>query len=67
MTNRMLQAIGTGRRALDPDGLPVATRSVYPNRRISATQLRAEFPQAAAACTHTKDVTKLMPAKGDQK
>lgn len=67
MTNRMLQAIGTGRRALDPDGRPVATRSVYPNRRISATQLRAEFPQAAAACTHTKDVTKLMPAKGDQK
>jgi len=66
MTNRMLQAIGTGRRALDPDGRPVATRSVYPARRIATAQLRAEYPQAAAACTHTRDVTKLLPAKGDK-
>lgn len=29
MTNRMFQAIGTGRRALDPDGQVVATRQVY--------------------------------------
>ena len=28
-------------------------------------QLRAEYPQAAAACTDTKDVTKLLPAKGE--
>jgi len=66
MTNRMLQAIGTGRRALDPDGRPVATRSVYPARRIATAQLRAEYPQAAAACTHTRDVTKLLPAKGEK-
>ena len=66
MTNRMLQAIGTGRRALDPAGKPVATRSVYPNRRIDVTRLRAEYPQAATACTVTKDVTKLLPARGDK-
>jgi putative phage-type endonuclease len=66
MTNRMLQAIGTGRRALDQAGRPVATRSVYPNRRIDVKRLRAGYPQAAAACTVTKDVTKLLPAKGDQ-
>jgi putative phage-type endonuclease len=65
LTNRMLQGIGTGRRALDPAGRPVATRSVYPNRRIAVAQLRAEYPEAAAACTVTKDVTKLLPAKGD--
>jgi putative phage-type endonuclease len=66
MANRMLQAIGTGRRALDPAGRPVATRSVYPNRRIDVTRLRAEHPQAAAACTVTKDVTKLLAARGDK-
>jgi putative phage-type endonuclease len=66
MTNRMLQAIGTGRRALDPAGKPVATRSVYPNRRIDTSALRAGYPAAAAACTVTKDVTKLLPARGDK-
>lgn len=66
MTNRMLQAIGTGRRALDPAGKPVATRSVYPNRRIDTAALRAGYPAAAAACTVTKDVTKLLPARGDK-
>jgi hypothetical protein len=66
MTNRMLQAIGTGRRALDPAGRPVATRSVYPNRRIDTGKLRAGYPDAAAACTVTKDVTKLLPARGDK-
>ena len=66
MTNRMLQAIGTGRRALDQAGRPVATRSVYPNRRIDTGKLRESYPDAAAACTVTKDVTKLLPAKGDK-
>jgi len=66
MTNRILQAIGTGRRALDPAGRPVATRSVYPHRRIDVSALRAGYPQAAAAHAVTRDVTKLLPAKGDK-
>jgi putative phage-type endonuclease len=64
MTNRMLAAIGTGRRAIEAGtDEVVATRSVYPNRRISTTALRAGYPDAAAACTVTKDVTKLLPAR----
>jgi len=64
MTNRMLAAIGTGRRAVEAGtDEVVATRSVYPNQRISTTALRAGYPEAAAACTVTKDVTKLLPAK----
>jgi putative phage-type endonuclease len=64
MTNRMLAAIGTGRRAIEAGtDEVVATRSVYPNRRISTTALRNDYPDAAKACTVTKDVTKLLPAK----
>lgn len=63
MTNRMLAAIGNGRRAIDPDGQVTATRSAYPHRRISTTALRDMFPDAARACTVTRDVIKLLPAK----
>ncbi len=64
MTNRMLAAIGTGRRAIEAcTEQVVATRSVYPNRRIDTRALRASYPDAAKACTVTKDVTKLLPAK----
>jgi len=67
MTNRMLAAIGTGRRAIEADtGELVATRSVYPNRRIDTKTLRAGYPGAAAACTVTKNVTKLLPAKTEK-
>jgi putative phage-type endonuclease len=67
MANRVLQAIGTGHRALDPDGKPVATRSVYEDRRVSVTLVRERHPAVAAECTVTKDVTKLLPARGDKK
>lgn len=64
MTNRMLHAIGSGRRAVEAGTSEVvATRSVYPNRRISTSMLRQDYPDAAAACTVTRDVTKLLPAK----
>jgi putative phage-type endonuclease len=64
MTNRMLAAIGDGRRAIEAGtDEVVATRSVYPNRRIDTRALRAAHPDAAAECTVTRDVTKLLPAK----
>jgi putative phage-type endonuclease len=64
MTNRMLQAIGNGRRAVEAGtDEVVATRSVYPNRRISTSMLRQDYPDAARACEVTRDVTKLLPAK----
>lgn len=64
MTNRMLQAIGNGRRAVEAGtDEVVATRSVYPNRRISTSALRQDYPDAAKACEVTRDVTKLLPAK----
>lgn len=63
MANRVLAAIGDGRRAADPAGQPVATRSVYDQSRIDVGMLRAAHPAAAAACTVTKPVTKLLPAK----
>jgi len=67
MTNRMLAAVGTGRRAIETGtGEVVATRSVYPARRISTAALREGYPDAAAACTVTKDVTKLLPAKPEK-
>jgi putative phage-type endonuclease len=66
MSNRVLQAIGTGHRALDPDGKPVATRSVYEDRRVSVTLVRERHPAVAAECIVTRDITKLIPARGDK-
>lgn len=64
MTNRVLQAIGTGRRAIEAGtGQVIATRSVYPERRIATAALRQDYPDAAKACEVTRDVTKLLPAK----
>jgi putative phage-type endonuclease len=64
MTNRVLQAIGTGRRAIEAGtGHVIATRSVYPERRIATAALRQDYPDAAKACEVTRDVTKLLPAK----
>lgn len=63
MANRVLAAVRSGRRAVDPAGRLVATRSVYPQSRINIGRLRAEHPAVAAACTVTKPVTKLLPAK----
>jgi putative phage-type endonuclease len=63
MTNRVLAAMGTARRAVDPAGRPVATRSVSEPRRISASKLRESWPEAAAACTVRKPETRLTPAK----
>jgi putative phage-type endonuclease len=66
MTNRMLAAIGTGRHGINGyTGETVATRSVSSPKRINADQLRAEYPAAAAACTHPPEhpEIKLTPAK----
>jgi putative phage-type endonuclease len=54
LTNRVLDAIGDGRRAVatGPGGEVIATRSASEPKRVNADQLRAEYPAAAAACTH---------------
>jgi putative phage-type endonuclease len=65
MANRVLQAIGNGRRAVDDrTGEPIATRSVSRPKRVSTTLLRERYPAIAAECTpEPKPVIKLLPAK----
>jgi putative phage-type endonuclease len=66
LSNRVLEAIGDGRRAVDErTGEPIATRSASEPKRVNGAQLRAEYPAAAAACTHGPEhpEIKLTPAK----
>ena len=67
LTNRVLDAIGDGRRAVaaGPGAAVIATRSASEPKRVNADQLRAEYPAAAAACTHPPEhpEIKLTPAK----
>jgi putative phage-type endonuclease len=64
MANRMLAAIGGGHRGVNGyTGDAVATRSVYDSKRIDVGKLRENHPAAAAACTVTSTVSKLLPAK----
>jgi putative phage-type endonuclease len=66
LTNRVLQAIGDGRRAVDErTSEHIATRSASEPKRIDGAQLRLEYPAAAAACTHGPEhpEIKLTPAK----
>jgi putative phage-type endonuclease len=65
MTNRVLVAIGDGRRAVDErSGEAIATRSVSHPKRISPDLLRAKYPAIAAECTpEPKPVIKLLAAK----
>jgi len=64
MTNRLLAAIRDGRRAVEArTGVPVATRSAYPQKRISTSMVRDRYPAIAAECEKTSTVIKLLPAK----
>jgi putative phage-type endonuclease len=68
MANRVLAAVGGGRRAVlpspDPAGEPVATRSVSYPKRIDIDTLRRAYPDVAAKCTpEPRAVVKLLPAK----
>jgi putative phage-type endonuclease len=70
LSNRVLEAIGDGRRAVDErTGEHIATRSASEPKRINGAQLRAEYPAAAAACTHGPEhpEIKLTPAKPKEK
>ena len=69
MTNRLLQAIGDGRRAVEAcTELPVATRSVSYPKRVSTPLLRQKYPAIAAECTpEPKPEVKLTPAKIKEK
>ena len=64
MTNRVLEAIGGGRRAIEANTeLPVASRQVYDQKRISSSLVRERHPAVAAECTTTSTVRKLVPAR----
>jgi len=65
MTNRVLDAIADGRRAIEAaTGERVATRSVSHPRRLSAGLVRERYPDVAAACTTEPErQVKLIPAR----
>ncbi|HEY9411763.1 MAG TPA: YqaJ viral recombinase family protein [Jiangellaceae bacterium] len=63
LTNQIRHAMGDAKKALDPDGGKVATRSVYEKPGVHITRLRAEFPDAYEACRTTSTVDKLTPAR----
>lgn len=68
MTARMLAAIGSGRRAVDRNGEPLATRSVSHPKRIDTQLLRSKHPDVARECTRDpKPEVKLTPAKESKK
>lgn len=62
-TNRILAAIGGGRRALSRDGEVVATRSVHDRTSVDTKRLRTELPDVAAQYSTTAPVTRLNPPK----
>lgn len=63
LTNQVRAAMGDAKKALDPDGSKVATRSVYQRSGVHITRLRAEFPDAYEACRTTSTVDKLTPPR----
>jgi putative phage-type endonuclease len=64
MANRLLDAIGGGKRAIEAcTGLPVAGRQVYDQKRVSSALVRERHPAVAAECTATSTVRKLVPAR----
>lgn len=64
LTNKLLQAMGSARKVLDPDGELLATRSVSEPERIDTKRLRAEYPDVARAVTKPpKPEIRLTPAK----
>jgi predicted phage-related endonuclease len=62
LTNELRAAMGDAKYAVH-DGEKVATRSVYDQRRADIERLRAEFPDAYAACLKTSTVDKIIPAR----
>ena len=63
LTNQIRHAMGDAKKAVDPDGGKVATRSVYEQTRVDAKRLRTEFPEAFAACRVASTVDKLTPSR----
>lgn len=63
--NRILRALGTARRAVDPGrgGQAIATRQVYDQKRVSSALVRERYPAVAAECSTTSTVSKLVPAR----
>lgn len=61
--NRLRAAMGDARRALTPDGTPIATRSVYERTGIDTRRLRADYPDAYEACRTVSTVDKITPAR----
>lgn len=61
--NTLRAAMGAAKTAVDPGGHKVATRSVYETAGLDRARLRAEWPQAWAACRTTTTVDKLTPSR----
>lgn len=56
-------AMGPARYAVDPQGVPVASRSVYTRRGIDIKRLRADHPDIVAAYVTESTVDRLYPRK----
>lgn len=64
--NELRDRIGDGWRAVC-DGKRVATRSVFPQRRIDAERLRRERPDVATEYTVESEVSRLTPRREETK
>lgn len=62
LTNEVRAALG-GVKTATSAGAKVATRSVFEQSRVDSKRLKAEFPDAYAACRTTSTVDKLTPAR----
>ncbi len=63
--NLLRERLGTGRRAVDKDGVSLAVRSVSAPKRIDAGRLREEQPEIAARYTKAgKQIDKIVPSRG---
>lgn len=61
--NQIREILGDGKRAVRPDGRGVASRSIYIRKDVSAERLKAEFPDAYAACLVDTVIDRLNPAR----
>jgi hypothetical protein len=62
LTNEVRAAMGNAKRAVS-GGAKIAVRSVFERSGVDVKKLRADHPEAYAACRTTTQVDKLSPAR----
>lgn len=61
--NQLRAAMGAARKAVDKSGEPVCSRSIFTRSGVDTKRLRADHPDAFAACRTETTIDRLNPAR----